>query len=261
MTIAPIEPDHVLVLNKFAVVPEHFILITREFKLQTDLLDAADLAAVYACIQAYHASDTEGGEGQELFAFFNSGEHSGASQPHRHVQLLPVARMRDGLDGGGGGGSSGSGWDVLANKLAEPPADGATGEKPLPFATFAARLRPGASAPSELRAVYLSLYRRACAAAGAGAEGDGNGDGGSGAARISYNLVVTRDAMVLCPRLAEGDVVRDARGDEVGRLALNGTVLAGTALVKTEQEWDALRGDGGEQLWRILGKIGVPVAS
>lgn len=240
MTIAPIEPEHLLVLNKFAIVPEHFILITREFKLQTNLLDDADLAAVYACIQAYHDHKTE----DELFAFFNSGEHSGASQPHRHVQLLPVARMRDGLDGE-------TKWGVLADKLADLNDPGA---KP-PLATFASRLRPGMT-PSDLRAVYLSLYEQACTAAGAPTPSVENG----GAARISYNLAMTRDTMVLCPRRAEGDVVRDAEGNEVGRLALNGTVLAGTALVKSEEEWDALRGDGGAQLWGILGRIGIPTA-
>jgi ATP adenylyltransferase len=43
-----------------------------------------------------------------------------------------------------------------------------------------------------------------------------------------------------------------------GRLALNGTVLAGTALAKNQAEWDALRDDPG-QLLAVLGKIGVPI--
>lgn len=268
LTITPLGPSHLLVLNKFAIVPEHFILITRAFKPQTHLLDAEDLAAVYACIRAYHEHGTEGagrlGGEEELFAFFNSGPHSGASQPHRHVQLLPVARMRDGLDAAGAGEAGR--WSVLADRLVAGGEDADEGRAAarLPFAAFAERLRPEMSA-SDLRAAYLRLYRRACGAAGDGQPGERRGeeeeeendqDGGA-EARISYNLAVTRGAMVLCPRAAEGDAVRDGEGREVGRLALNGTVLAGTALVKSREEWDALRRDGA-QLWEILGRIGVP---
>lgn len=237
-------------LNKFAVVPEHFILVTRAFKQQTHLLGADDLAAAHACIRAYHEHGSgEGGAG-ELFAFFNSGEHSGASQPHRHLQLLPVDRMREGLPPAGEGGGD-AGWTVLADRIA-----GDDGHAGLPFATFAERIA-GDADPEALRAAYVRLYRRACAAAGLGEEaglGDLEADG-EVPARISYNLAMTRTALVVCPRAAEGGAVRSGDGKEVGRLALNGTVLAGTALVKSEAEWDALRADPG-QLWDILGKIG-----
>lgn len=129
-------------LNKFAVVAEHFILATWAFRPQTQVLAAADLAAAMAYIRAY--ADTDGG----LFAF-NAGAHSGASQPHRHLRLLPVARMRDGLDGGG--------WDVLAARPAML-ADA-------PFVAFAERVVADAP-PAELHAAYLRLYARAAAPAG-----------------------------------------------------------------------------------------------
>lgn len=239
-------------------MPEHFLLITRVFEPQTHLLRAEDLAATYACLRAYHDHTVEG-EREELFAFFNSGEHSGASQPHRHLQLLPIARMRDGLEDAAQNGKGS--WGVLADQLAgagekEGGASAAESAQ-LPFSVFAERLRPDVSG-SDLRAAYMRLYERACAAAGVVAEAE-DGAGTAGEARISYNMAMTRDTMVLCPRTAEGDVVRDKAGKEVGRLALNGTVLAGTALVKSQAEWDALRGDG-DQLWRILGGIGVPSA-
>ncbi|KUI65417.1 Diadenosine 5',5'''-P1,P4-tetraphosphate phosphorylase 2 [Cytospora mali] len=262
--IGTVGDGHTLILNKFAIVPEHFLIITNSFKKQTNLLEGGDLKATHACIQAYH------GEGKELFAFFNSGGHSGASQPHRHLQLLPVERMRDGLEGegGGGGGGGGGAWGVLAEKLAAAEEED-TGDKvskesvSLPFRTFSERLTEGMT-PLALRSVYLRLYRKACAAVGSAvAEADGRDvssledEKAEVEAKISYNLAMTRDAMVICPRVAEGDVVRDGEGKEVGRLALNGTVLAGTALVKSQEEWDALRGDSGRQLWRILGGIGV----
>jgi ATP adenylyltransferase len=240
---------HNLVLNKFAIVPEHFILSTAEFHPQTDLLEGLDLAATYACIEAYHKSCAKGemgsnlGEG-ELFAFFNSGDFSGSSQPHRHIQLLPVARMREGLDG--------AEWDVLAHRL--------VGEvKDLPFTTFAEHIEPGMT-PEALRAAYLRLYRHACAAVAAFTHKPEIAEGAekqtAGEAKISYNLAMTRHALIVCPRLAEGGPIWD-NGEVIGKLSMNGTVLAGTALVKNQVEWDALRNDPNELL-QVLVAIGVP---
>lgn len=66
LLVTELPPSHFLVLNKFAIVPEHFILATKAFKQQTHLLEADDLAAAYACLKAWRAT------GKELFAFFVS---------------------------------------------------------------------------------------------------------------------------------------------------------------------------------------------
>ncbi|KAL1861581.1 hypothetical protein VTK73DRAFT_7041 [Phialemonium thermophilum] len=273
VVVRPFPPAHLLVLNKFAVVPEHFILATEAFRAQTDLLEAGDLAAAYACIEAYgDAADGTGESRGELFVFFNSGPHSGASQPHRHLQLLPIERMREGLEttttpssGAGGsyqqkqqgGDAAAGGWDVLANHLLDPEV-----RARLPFQTFAERI-DGSMTPSQLRDVYLSLYRQACRAAGHHDHADTTATQGEGpvASRISYNLAMTRRVMAVCPRTADGsDVLLAPGGGRIGRVSLNGTVLAGTALVKSEAEWEALRRDPG-QLVTILGKIGIPTGS
>ncbi|KAK2040853.1 ATP adenylyltransferase [Colletotrichum somersetense] len=239
-------PDsaHNLVLNKFAVVPEHFILATKEFKQQTHLLEPRDLAATYACIDAYmqygHARE---GRDAELYAFFNSGPHSGASQPHRHIQLLPVARMRDGL-------SEDSPWDVLAKHLDSSDASG------VPFSTFADKIHRDMT-PEELHSIYLSLFSSAVEAVKAhvGTLDDPR----DGDAPISYNLAMTSDRLVVLPRLAEGATIHRG-GTPVGELCLNGTVLAGTALVKNEAEWNVLKAkNDGVQLLEVLSKIGLPV--
>ncbi|KAK0639506.1 HIT-like domain-containing protein [Cercophora newfieldiana] len=233
LLVASLPPSHNLILNKFAIVPEHFILATKAFKPQTHLLEADDLAATYACIEAYRA------DGKELFAFFNSGEHSGASQPHRHLQLLEVERMREGLEGQGG-------WEVVAGRLVGEE------EVVLPFRTFVEGIH-GDMDGEALRGVYLRLYRRACEALGV------DGVREEGEARICYNMAMTREVVVVMPRVAEGAEVRSA-GEVVGKLALNGTVLAGTALVKSQAEWDALRNDP-EQVIEVLKRIGVPTES
>jgi sulfate adenylyltransferase (ADP) / ATP adenylyltransferase len=77
---------------------------------------------------------------------------------------------------------------------------------------------------------------------------------------ISYNLALTDRAMVLCPRLSEGLEIKDSGGNVIGPISLNGTILGGTLLVKTEQEWDALRNDE-ENLKDVLQAIGIPTAT
>ncbi|SBO42284.1 DUF4922 domain-containing protein [Cyanobium sp. NIES-981] len=70
--------SHVVLLNKFPVQPAHLLLITQDWQPQTGWITAADWSAV-----AHLARDTGG------FWFFNSCAAAGASQPHRHLQLLP----------------------------------------------------------------------------------------------------------------------------------------------------------------------------
>jgi sulfate adenylyltransferase (ADP) / ATP adenylyltransferase len=74
------------VLNKFAIVPEHFILATTAFAPQTHLLEKEDLEATWACLQAYDSTTfgavaSEGGDGRKqsggLYAFFNFSPLSG----------------------------------------------------------------------------------------------------------------------------------------------------------------------------------------
>ncbi|CAM1505208.1 Fc.00g108450.m01.CDS01 [Cosmosporella sp. VM-42] len=254
LKITDLGPSHFLVLNKFAIVPEHFILATTDFKPQTHVLEQADLEATFACIEAYDAARTEeektapGGEtsgGDGLYAFFNCGQHSGASQPHRHIQLLPIARIKDGLDSL----EREITWSLLADRLTTQSA---------PFRTFAEKIKLGMSG-EELHSVYLRLYRQACQAVAARPglvihEGEAPADGKTW---ISYNMAMTKDTLVVCPRIAEGAHILSQHGDVLGTLSLNGTVLAGTALVKNEVEWKALSKNP-EELLRVLRGIGLP---
>jgi ATP adenylyltransferase len=99
-------PTHLLVLNKFPIIKEHFILATLQNKKQTHFLEQDDLKVTYACLKEWEVAS--GGK-QRLFAFFNSGDHSGASQPHRHLQFLPVESMRD--------SDASNGWQLLIDSI------------------------------------------------------------------------------------------------------------------------------------------------
>jgi ATP adenylyltransferase len=62
--------------------------------------------------------------------------------------------------------------------------------------------------------------------------------------------------MVLCPRTSEGTKIKSVDGEFIGPISLNGTVLGGTLLVKSEVEWDALRNDE-SRLGDVLKSIGI----
>lgn len=75
------KPTHQLLLNKYCVVPNHLILVTTDFQQQGDPLTKADFAAVLETVEDISHPQV---------VFYNSGEESGASQPHKHLQLLPM---------------------------------------------------------------------------------------------------------------------------------------------------------------------------
>jgi len=77
--VGDISPTHLCLLNKFNVVDNHLLIVTRAFEEQTDLLNLADFVALWSCMQE-----------MEGLAFFNGGKTAGASQRHKHLQLIPL---------------------------------------------------------------------------------------------------------------------------------------------------------------------------
>lgn len=75
---------HLWLLNKFPVINQHLLLITRSYEPQTQWLRLADFEAIAVGLQAIDG-----------FAFFNGGPLAGASQPHKHLQLVPLPLDQD----------------------------------------------------------------------------------------------------------------------------------------------------------------------
>lgn len=84
----PYEPDlfvshlsgsHLCLLNKYNVVDHHLLIVTREFEEQETWLSARDFEALWLCM-----AEVDG------LAFYNAGRDAGASQPHKHLQLVPM---------------------------------------------------------------------------------------------------------------------------------------------------------------------------
>ncbi|KAF2031284.1 Ap4A phosphorylase-like protein II [Setomelanomma holmii] len=253
------KPSHLLVLNKFPIIAEHFILATKLNKRQTNVLERDDLEVTYACLEAWEAEQDS--QQRRLYAFFNSGEHSGASQPHRHLQFLPLESMRE--------GDATSGWDLLIDLILSSKNAKTTGKSTgllhhpdLPFAHFA-KLFTSEPSSSELLSIYNDLYQAASDEVSkfvaAHPEQLSLHPGDEGNSTFSYNLAMTTAGMCILPRRAEGTMLRREDGSEVGFVALNGTTLGGTMMVKYQEEWDLLR-KWPEMLDHILLAIGIPRA-
>ena len=75
---------HQLILNKYPVQKGHILLITNKWKPQNGWLDLNDWIAIQKVNK-----DTSG------LWFFNSSPKAGASQPHRHIQLLRRSHGED----------------------------------------------------------------------------------------------------------------------------------------------------------------------
>jgi sulfate adenylyltransferase (ADP) / ATP adenylyltransferase len=217
--------DHFLVLNKYPISPRHFILATKKFIPQTNLLEAEDLWAAYNCILDFDKFK------EDLFVFYNSGRAAGASQPHRHMQLIPVESMRRGLETA----PNGTKWEVHSGK-----------DRPFPH--FKCNWNPEDLTAAGLHSVYLRLYSRArqCLMRSETLERSIRArekEAGIQGAMIDYNLTLSKHYMEICPRVRESGRIRsDADDDDPNAtISFNGTLLGGTALVKSKAVWESLR--------------------
>jgi ATP adenylyltransferase len=80
--VADVSATHYVLLNKFNVVPKHLLVVTRRFEPQEAPLTLEDFEAL--------ARSTPG---PDWLAFHNAGRDAGASQPRKHLQLVPMPRI------------------------------------------------------------------------------------------------------------------------------------------------------------------------
>jgi ATP adenylyltransferase len=156
--VADVGSTHYVLLNKFHVLAEHVLLVTRRFEQQERLLTVDDFAALVSCLNAVDG-----------LAFYNGGVDAGASQPRKHLQLVPLPLATESRDG------------VPMERLL-------TGRRTLPFVHAFSRVAPQASA-TELHAVYRALLDRCGVCA---TEGE--------LQSAPYNLLVRRAWMLAVPR-------------------------------------------------------------
>jgi ATP adenylyltransferase len=193
--VAKLTPTHVAVLNKFTVFPHHLLLVTRRFVSQESLLEPADLEAL-----AVTMAEVDG------LGFYNAGVVAGASQPHRHLQVVPTPL---------GPGPLATPVDPL---LLRAPVGRAGRVSDLPFPHAALRLED-ATIDSRDGPELHQRYRELLDAAGI--QGP----------RQPYNLLLTRRWMLLVPRTREC-----WEGTSVNALG-----FAGSLLVRDRRRLERLR--------------------
>jgi sulfate adenylyltransferase (ADP) / ATP adenylyltransferase len=203
--VTDLSPTHLCLLNKYNVVEHHLLIITRQFESQETLLTLADFAALGRVM----------GEIDGL-AFYNGGKLAGASQPHKHLQVVPlpfVPEMRLPIE------------PVIQTALPQ------TGVGRVPELTFDhgivaidwAQIEDAETAGLMLHDRYQQLLAFV---------GFAPADGASPTlASGSYNLLATRDWMLLVPRVLDG----------ADRIGINSLGFAGALLVKNEAQLEKLK--------------------
>ncbi|MBW2456399.1 MAG: phosphorylase [Deltaproteobacteria bacterium] len=205
--VTDLSPTHLCLLNKFNVVDHHLLIVTRAFEDQETLLTLADFEAMWTCM-----SD------RSWLAFYNSGQIAGASQPHKHLQLVPLP-LAD------------RGPAVPIEPLLPELAAGTVAVAPaLPFAHALVRLDPRDPQPAEAAATTLRHYRALLAAVELATEPSPS----EGARLPPYNLLVTDRWMLLVPRAEEF----------FHTISVNALGFAGALLARNDQELSVLQSHG-----------------
>ena len=208
--VADLSETHLCLLNKFNVVDYHLLIITRAFEEQERLLTLEDFAALWACLVEYDG-----------LAFYNAGKNAGASQPHKHLQLIPLPLWRDGAI-------------AIDSWLASAEFKGTLATIPkLPFAHGLMRLPSGMQSPTKAAEETLARYSTLLDTLGLRA-----GD--------AYNLLATRDWILMVPRSQ----------DSFASISVNSLGFAGSLFVRDEEQMQILKD---QQPMTILTQVAMPI--
>jgi sulfate adenylyltransferase (ADP) / ATP adenylyltransferase len=207
--VADISDTHAAILNKFNVLEHHLLIITRDFEEQETLLTLRDFQALWTCMSEYQS-----------LGFYNGGVAAGASQPHKHLQLVPLPLAPEGPQ------------VPIGPLLAAAKFDGTFGTVPaFPFLHVFAPMEPGlAGSPLNAAEKTFELYCEMLRRVGM------TSPGREGLQRQSgpYCLIVTRDWMLLVPR----------SGEFFGSVSINSLGFAGALLVRNKEEMERVKNCG-----------------
>ncbi len=203
--VADISETHVCLLNKFNVVDYHLLLVTREFEEQEMLLNLQDFEAMWAVLKEFDG-----------LAFYNGGKLAGASQRHKHLQLVPLPLVASGLK------------VPVEGAIASAVFEGAIGTVPsFPFRHALVRLGLQGKSVIEVSQATLEGYYTLLRAVGLL---EGNVESASKQSG-AYNLLATREWMLIIPRSRES----------FESIPVNSLGFAGTLFVRNEQQLKLLK--------------------
>jgi ATP adenylyltransferase len=207
--VADVSSSHIALLNKFNVIDRHLLVVTRRFVPQETLLDRDDFSALLACMA-----------GSEALGFYNGGAVAGASQPHKHLQMVPLPL-----------GRSATPTPIDAVLDAAPRQPGFHAVPRLAFRHAFAWLDPALpDDPIEAGARLDALYSAALARIGVKAV---EREGGLWQS-APYNLLVTHRWLLAVPRARE----------HFDSISINALGFAGSLFVRDEAQLAAVKRAG-----------------
>ncbi|KAI8391582.1 HIT-like domain-containing protein [Radiomyces spectabilis] len=227
---------HRILLNKFCVVPQHLLVVTKEFKDQKEPPFPEDLYETWRVMRSAYGPN-------RAVAFYNCGPCSGASQRHKHVQLMPLK-------------DSGAQPPILAlyTKMQDKKAGQIYTMSALPFVhviTPLDRAFIDSTSDKDILTDYLgqmffglldNMFQQM-------RENANPMD-------MSYNFILTEDFMMMVPRSKEIAVI-PFDGQDI-ELSLNSLAFAGLLLVKKQEQLEALQSH--PNLMEVLQQVGIPWA-
>ncbi len=214
--VSDISGTHLCLLNKFNVVDNHLLIVTREFEEQESLLNYQDFQAMWACL-----AEVDG------LAFYNGGKIAGASQRHKHLQLVPTPLAPNQTES-----------IPIAPLFASAVFDGDLGRVPdLPFIHGFCKFDSDLiNSPNDAAQVTLELYHQLLKAVGLLNEYTDNN-------RIAYNFLATREWMFLVPRSQE----------HFESISVNSLGFAGALLVRNQEQMQMLKDCKPMEILRLVG--------
>ncbi|KAI6040311.1 ATP adenylyltransferase-domain-containing protein [Pisolithus marmoratus] len=220
--------EYVVLLNKYCVVPHHFLLVTKEFRPQTSPLLPSDVVQIYQLLLAARRAN------KNLIAFYNCGINSGASQPHKHVQFIEVDRDGPPLE------------KITRNLKIEASGRPFTFQS-VPYANHISRLPPLSldSTPAQLREALFPLFHSLLDLVISTVRHDPDYPSGS----PSYNVILTLEHMHLIPRRYETYTIPGT--DTV--IHVNSLGYAGMMLVKCHSDLEEIKKIGPAEILRGVG--------
>jgi len=203
--VSNISPTHHCLLNKYNVVERHILIVTRDFESQENWLTLADFQAMWFAL-----AEIDG------LGFYNGGIDAGASQPHKHLQLVPLPLI-----------PQGTAIPIEMVFDSKPPQNSPYQSHKLPFPHAITFFDPEiVNSPENAAQVTLNHYHQLLRHVGRLGEGD-PGIQQTGA----YNLLITRRWMMVIPRAQ----------DAYHSISVNSLGFAGALLVRDAQQLAQLK--------------------
>jgi len=205
LVVADISRTHIAVLNKFNVLKHHLLIITMQYEEQEQLLTCNDFEALWLCMAEFDG-----------LAFYNGGKIGGASQGHKHIQIVPLPFANVGHA------------VPIEPVLCQSKANLLSDVIRFPFLHAFVRLDQSLfKSPSEAAKMTFDLYASMLSSVGMAAPRAGQPLRQS----MPYCFLVTRKWMLLVPRSRES----------FNGISLNSLAFAGSLFVNNERQLETLK--------------------